>query len=267
MRNIQRFTQAQRGSADFPSYTKAHAEIAAGKKRTHWMWYIFPQLAALGRSQTAKYFGIVGFEEACEYLSDVALFGNYQEIASLVLKQLKTRSAKDLFGADAVKLVSSLTLFQAAASYLSQGNQSSKFAQLAKCCDDIFSELRKKGYTPCKETRALIESSLSTGVQQRVDVDIEVEEEQPPVKSHEVEQSQDLSVLSKALDAYIKEREDEWSFHYNFLGIVSLIYWLLDRVAGTDYFNFKSKDIKISAARELKDMIDNQDLDFGQTSI
>ena len=51
------------------NYTKALSEIQNGRKRTHWMWYIFPQLKELGRSSTAKYYGIENIEEATEYLA------------------------------------------------------------------------------------------------------------------------------------------------------------------------------------------------------
>lgn len=69
----------------------------------------------------------------------------------------------------------------------------------------------------------------------------------------------DYSTLSKALDTYIKERTNEWNFHYNFLGIVAAIYWLMDAIVGTEHFNSKNREIKLSAARNLKQLIESPD--------
>ncbi len=92
-------------------YLNALSEIRKGKKQTHWMWFIFPQLKGLGRSSTADYYGITGLEEASAYLQHPVLGRHLVQIASALLK-LQVRTASDIFGSpDDMKLRSSMTLF------------------------------------------------------------------------------------------------------------------------------------------------------------
>jgi uncharacterized protein (DUF1810 family) len=87
------------------------AELRAGRKRTHWMWFVFPQLRGLGRSQTASYFGLSGAAEAAAYAAHPLLGERLRECAELVLAA-DARSAHEIFGSpDDLKLHSSLTLF------------------------------------------------------------------------------------------------------------------------------------------------------------
>jgi uncharacterized protein (DUF1810 family) len=107
--NLSRFIDAQ---AD--RYAAALAEIQGGAKRSHWMWFIFPQLTALGRSVTAKFFGLDGLAEARAYLAHPILGARYLECVS-ALQELATSDPVTVFGeVDAMKLRSSLTLFEAA---------------------------------------------------------------------------------------------------------------------------------------------------------
>lgn len=95
-------------------YDTAYSEIKNGKKVGHWMWYIFPQLKGLGKSETSEFYGISGIEEAKAFLEDDFLGGNLVEISSLVLG-LETNDLKDVFGAvDYMKLKSCMTLFAVA---------------------------------------------------------------------------------------------------------------------------------------------------------
>lgn len=104
--DLQRFIGAQDGT-----YTEALAEIRRGRKRTHWMWFIFPQLAGLGRSEIAKHYAIGSIDEAKTYLTDPTLGPRLRE-AVAALQDLQDVSAVDVFGeVDALKLRSSLTLF------------------------------------------------------------------------------------------------------------------------------------------------------------
>ncbi|MDP2739024.1 MAG: DUF1810 domain-containing protein [Pseudorhodobacter sp.] len=104
-----RFITAQSGS-----YATALAELRQGRKVTHWMWFIFPQLAALGRSPMAQRFGIAGLAEARAYLADPVLGPRLHEAARAVLAQPEL-GAEQIFGPlDALKLRSSATLFEAA---------------------------------------------------------------------------------------------------------------------------------------------------------
>ena len=87
------------------------AELRRGKKRTHWMWFVFPQLRSLGRSETAKLYGLPGAEDAARYLAHPVLGPRLEEATWLVIAN-KDRSAIDIFGpVDAMKFRSSMTLF------------------------------------------------------------------------------------------------------------------------------------------------------------
>lgn len=103
---IERFIQAQ-----INVFSQALNEIKSGKKRTHWMWYIFPQIAGLGLSMTSIFFSIKDAEEAKEYLDHPLLGQRLREISHALL-ELKTDNPIDIFGyTDALKLRSSMTLF------------------------------------------------------------------------------------------------------------------------------------------------------------
>ena len=104
---VERFIKAQE-----MSYQSALQEIKNGKKTSHWIWYIFPQLKGLGRSQTSQYYGIDGLEEAEEYMADPLLRQRLIEISAALLSY-QGKSAEDIFGTvDARKLRSSMTLFK-----------------------------------------------------------------------------------------------------------------------------------------------------------
>ena len=108
--NFERFHRAQDSS-----YSTALAEIRAGRKSSHWMWYIFPQLKGLGYSSMAAYYGIDGLEEAKVYLNDPVLRSRLVEISSALL-ELPGSDAGALMGyPDNLKLRSSMTLFYLAA--------------------------------------------------------------------------------------------------------------------------------------------------------
>ena len=105
-RDLQRFLKPH--NQDFQT---ALAEVKIGKKTSHWMWYIFPQLKELGFSETAKYYGIESLEEATEFLHHPQLGQNLVAITSELLK-LDSKNATSVFGnPDDMKLRSSMTLF------------------------------------------------------------------------------------------------------------------------------------------------------------
>jgi len=107
--SIARFVTAQS-----PIYATALAELRRGAKRTHWMWFVFPQLATLGRSETAQCFGIGSLDEAQSYLAHPVLGPRYLECVS-ALQDLSISDPVRVFGEiDAMKLRSSLTLFELA---------------------------------------------------------------------------------------------------------------------------------------------------------
>lgn len=107
---LKRFVRAQE-----PVYAAVTAELAAGRKRTHWMWFVFPQLRALGRSSTALHYGIADRAEAEAYARHAVLGPRLRECCQLVLA-IQGRTAHDIFGSpDDLKLRSSMTLFAAVA--------------------------------------------------------------------------------------------------------------------------------------------------------
>lgn len=106
---LARFVEAQEAT-----YATALAEIRRGAKRKHWMWFIFPQLAGLGRSPMAQRYAISSLVEARAYLAHPILGPRYRECVG-ALQDLTTANAEAAFGSvDAMKLKSSLTLFSAA---------------------------------------------------------------------------------------------------------------------------------------------------------
>ena len=104
--NLNRFLVAQR-----PVYSIALSEIETGKKRSHWMWYIFPQIRGLGFSEVSKFYAIKNIKEAQEYLTHPVLGERLIEICNVLLK-CPTDNANAIFGSpDDLKLKSSMTLF------------------------------------------------------------------------------------------------------------------------------------------------------------
>ncbi len=108
--DLARFLDAQA-----PVYAQVLTELRAGRKRSHWVWFIFPQLRGLGRSRTSRYYGISGRAEAQAYLADATLGPRLRECCRIV-SSVPGRSVALLMGpVDAIKLRSSMTLFAAAA--------------------------------------------------------------------------------------------------------------------------------------------------------
>jgi uncharacterized protein (DUF1810 family) len=103
---LQRFLDAQDGV-----YEQALAELRAGRKRTHWMWFVFPQIAGLGHSSTAAYYAIADLAEARAYLAHPLLGARLAECAEALLG-VTGRTAHEILGSpDDLKLRSSMTLF------------------------------------------------------------------------------------------------------------------------------------------------------------
>ncbi len=104
--NLSRFLEAQAGD-----YANALAEIKRGKKQSHWMWYIFPQMAGLGFSETARFYGIKDLSEARAYAQHPILGTRLIEISTALL-QIEEKTANQILGSpDDLKLRSSMTLF------------------------------------------------------------------------------------------------------------------------------------------------------------
>lgn len=134
---LNRFIDAQENV-----YPQVLRELKKGKKSSHWMWFIFPQIDGLGFSSTAKYYSIKGIEEAKAYIAHPVLGKRLLECSDIVLKT-EGRSADDFFGyPDNLKLKSSMTLFN----FVNPGNK-------------IFGEVIKKYFSgqPDEQTLSLLQ--------------------------------------------------------------------------------------------------------------
>lgn len=106
--DLARFVDAQNGC-----YDAVKRELGAGRKQTHWMWFVFPQVRGLGRSAMAAKYGIAGREEALAYIAHPVLSARLVECTELVIAAAP-RTASDIFGhPDEMKFHSSMTLFDA----------------------------------------------------------------------------------------------------------------------------------------------------------
>ena len=130
--DLERFVEAQSWN-----YEVAVAELRAGKKRSHWMWYIFPQMRGLGRSSMAEMYGIAGLDEARRYLEHEVLGKRLREVCEAILG-LSTDDAHEVFGdIDSLKLKSSMTMFDLVSS------------------DDIFARVLDKYYGGERDNKTL----------------------------------------------------------------------------------------------------------------
>lgn len=108
--NLERFITAQA-----PVYAQALAELRAGQKQTHWMWFVFPQMMGLGQSSASRAYGIQSLNEARSYLAHPVLGTRLRECCQAVMN-VRGKSAHDIFGTpDDLKFRSSLTMFTEAA--------------------------------------------------------------------------------------------------------------------------------------------------------
>lgn len=103
---LERFLAAQRSS-----YETALKEIKAGRKRSHWIWYIFPQIAGLGHSETAQYYAIRDMDEAKAYMENETLKSRLIEISQALLEVNSDDASQVMGWPDDLKLRSSMTLF------------------------------------------------------------------------------------------------------------------------------------------------------------
>ncbi len=107
---LNRFVEAQ-----VPFYAQALDELRAGEKVSHWVWFIFPQIDGLGRSETSRVYAIAGLPEARDYLAHELLGARLAECTDAMLGWAGRRSAEEILGpVDAKKFASSMTLFEAA---------------------------------------------------------------------------------------------------------------------------------------------------------
>ena len=130
--NLERFVTAQAGGI----YEQALAELEAVRKHSHWMWFIFPQHRDLGRSPTAKFFGLSGVDEAQAYAAHPLLGQRLRECARAILPHLAANRPEEILGpVDALKLISSMAIFAEAVP------AERLFGQVLRAADSI--ELRR----------------------------------------------------------------------------------------------------------------------------
>jgi uncharacterized protein (DUF1810 family) len=154
--SLDRFRSAQ-ASAD-SGFEAALAEIRGGAKRGHWIWYVFPQLAGLGRSSMAQAFAVRDEEEAAALLRDPELGGRLLTITTAVVEQLSRQPPQNLralMGSelDALKLVSSLTLFRHVADRLQLVQPDGRYSAFITAADAALKAAAAEGFEPCAYTR------------------------------------------------------------------------------------------------------------------
>lgn len=150
--HLNRFLKAQ--DADAAGYESALEEIRQGRKRSHWIWYVFPQLAGLGQSPPAQTYGIAGRQEALAYLRHDVLRDRLLEITTAVADELrKGIPLTTLMGSeiDAKKLVSSMTLFREVAATVDD--------EVVDATSRVLDQAARHGYPPCEFTRSALKSS------------------------------------------------------------------------------------------------------------
>lgn len=151
--DLDRFTQAQdHGGA----YAAALAELRAGRKRGHWIWFVFPQLRGLGSSPMAERYGIAGLAEATDYLRHPALRSRLREASVAVHDHLVGRGVSLLHlmasHIDALKLVSSMTLFEQTSRMVQATEPSPELSELATVAGEILEIVEGQGYPRCRFT-------------------------------------------------------------------------------------------------------------------
>lgn len=153
MPTLQRFKDAQ----DHPvsGFQSALSEIHSGGKRSHWIWYVFPQLSGMGHSAASRTYGLDDLNEAEEYLRDPLLRSRLLTIASAVVKQLEDGATLiDLMDSsiDVTKLVSSMTLFEHVSRRLHESEGDAEFSRLSDAATKILERAGAEGYPPCQFT-------------------------------------------------------------------------------------------------------------------
>ena len=108
-KSIERFLKAQ--NATYYGYEQALAEIENGRKVSHWIWFVFPQMKGLGHSRMSEFYGIENREEAEDFLLNYTLNDRIHEISNALLQHIGTPVNKIFGGIDAIKVRSSMTLF------------------------------------------------------------------------------------------------------------------------------------------------------------
>ena len=157
MGRLDRFHEAQ--ADPHAGFAAALRELEAGRKRSHWIWYVFPQLAGLGASSTAVHYGIADLTEATDYLRDPVLGDRLVQAAAAARRHLTGPGAVSMLllmgsSIDEIKLVSSMTLFGHVAERLRAASPEPRFAAMAEHARAILDAAARAGYGRCAFTAA-----------------------------------------------------------------------------------------------------------------
>ena len=162
MTTLQRFVDAQDDRAS--GFHAALEELRAGRKRTHWIWYVFPQLRGLGSSPPAVHFGLDGVAEGRAFLEHALLRTRLIEAVDAAAGQVRAGTpVTTLMGShiDTLKLVSSMTLFSALAHHRLDDRAIGKDCQqLAKGADTLLDAAASEGVAPCAFTTQALAASV-----------------------------------------------------------------------------------------------------------
>ncbi|WED44061.1 DUF1810 family protein [Legionella cardiaca] len=202
---LKRFHDAQE-----KQYDDAYAEIKSGRKIGHWIWYILPQLKILGKSPNSATYGITDLTEACAYLQDEVLFSRYLKMVKLIAEKLEQgihvnvlmgSYLDDKKATDALKLASSLTLFQYAAQHLTTSTEEpikSNLFKLDEYCSRVLKIIEQQGYPYCKKTYNNISKAKEFTKVQMTDEVLEVKQSTPPIPHENLFASETALSLNKA---------------------------------------------------------------------
>jgi len=155
MSGLDRFIRAQ--ADPHAGFDAALTELRAGQKRGHWIWYVFPQLGGLGSSSQSRIYGLAGLGEAIEYLQHPVLGQRLLDATTTVVEQIRRGvPLQTLMGSpvDLMKLVSSLTLFEAAAARLYEQDGIEAHGALVPLADEVLMAAFAEGHPRCQITLA-----------------------------------------------------------------------------------------------------------------
>ena len=153
MANLERFREAQEHRPD--GFAAALGELRAGRKTGHWIWYIFPQLAGLGSSPVSLAYSLSNAGEAEDYLRDPVLRERLVAVTAAVAERLRAgQSLSALMGArvDVLKLVSSLTLFEAVSRRLEAASRDAGYQRVADVAGEVLEAAGQEGCPRCAFT-------------------------------------------------------------------------------------------------------------------
>lgn len=156
--SLERFLEAQNAPID--GFATALKELRSTGKVSHWMWWVFPQLDGLGKTAVSKKYAIRDLAEAREYLAHPLLRSRLTEVTRVVAERLAaTMPLPELMGStiDSLKLLSSMTLFEAIASRFTVDGTRDEYATLAAACCQVLAFAQQQGYSRCSFTLARLD--------------------------------------------------------------------------------------------------------------